>query len=316
MAKQQTSEGSKLSKLRTSLIMMGIFYAIAILLWQTTGGLFYLFNFVYIGTSIGVGMGTYALLPKSKKNRGRKLSQLLVGGYLLGLLGFLARENMQIEGFYFYLLAGIFAGAVIHYMVAKVVGPLIFNRAWCGWTCWTAMVLDYLPFQRNKGGRLATRWGNLRYVHFALSLGIVLVLWFGFNYRVHSQSITELYWLIGGNAFYYASAIVLAFALKDNRAFCKYVCPITAIFKTTSRFSLWKMGGDADKCNKCGACEKICPMDIRISDYIKNGQRVLSTECIMCNQCENVCVPRALKATWGFDCSTKELLTMRKSPTK
>ena len=129
MAKQQSAEGFKFSKLRTSLIMMGIFYAVAIVLWQTTGGLFYLFNFIYIGTSIGVGMGTYALLPKNKKNRGRKLSQLLVGGYLLGLLGFIARENMQLEGFYFYLLAGIFAGAVIHYMVAKVAGPLIFNRA-------------------------------------------------------------------------------------------------------------------------------------------------------------------------------------------
>ncbi|MDP2727723.1 MAG: 4Fe-4S binding protein [Dehalococcoidia bacterium] len=284
------------------------------MLWQTTGALFYLINFWYIGTSIGIGMATYSLLPKPKKHQGQKLSQLLVGVYMLGLLGFVARENMQIEGFFIYLLTGIYGGAVLHYLIAKVVGPLIFNRTWCSWTCWTAMVLDYLPFPRNKGGRLPTRWGNLRYVHFVLSLGLVLVLWFGFSYRVQSQSITELYWLIVGNALYYSVAIVLAFALKDNRAFCKYVCPITAILKIGSRFSLWKIAGNAEKCNTCGACEKVCPTDIRIIDYIKNGQRVLSTECIMCLRCENVCVQKALETNWGFDCGTKELLHMRSAP--
>ena len=220
---------SRFSALKTPLIIMGMFWALAIVLWQTTGATFYLFNFLYIGTSIGVGMSIYQLLPKKKKYQGRRLSQLLVGIYMLGVLGFLLRENMQIEGFFFYLLTGIYGGAVLHYLIAKVFGPLIFNRTWCAWTCWTAMVLDYLPFPRNKSGRLSTRWGNLRYVHFALSLGLVLVLWFGFSYRVQSQSITELYWLIGGNTLYYASAVILAFTLKDNRAFCKYVCPITAI---------------------------------------------------------------------------------------
>jgi len=304
------------SGLKTPLIIMGIFWIVAIVLWQTTGKIFYVFNFGYIGTAIGVGAGLYSALPKKKKHRGRKLSQLLVGVYMLVFLGFIEFENMQIEGFFFYLLAGFFGGSVIHYLVAKVAGPLFFNRGWCAWACWTAMILDFLPFPRNKRGRLPTRWGNLRYVHFALSLGLILALWFGLGYRIQSESITELYWLIGGNALYYAIAITLAFTLKDNRAFCKYVCPITTILKVPSRFALLKIAGDAKKCNYCGACEKICPMDIRITDYIKNGQRILSTECILCFECENVCVPGALKATWGFDCGTKELLNMKKQPAK
>lgn len=307
---------SKLSTLKTPLIMMGIFWTIAITLWQLSGQIFYLINFVYIGTSLGVGMGWYALLPKNKKYQGRRLSQLLIGIYMLGLLGFVARENMQIEGFFFYLLAGIWGGAVLHYLIAKVIGPSIFNRAWCSWACWTAMVLDYLPYRRNKGGRLSSRWGNLRYLHFALSLGLVAVLWFGLGFRIRGQSTTELYWLIGGNVLYFASAVILAFVLKDNRAFCKYVCPITLPFKTTSRFALWKIGTDATKCNGCGACEKVCPTDIRVVDYVKDGKRVLSTECIMCLECENVCVPKALKANWGLDCSTKELLNMKTDSSK
>ena len=90
----------RLSALKTPLILMGVFWALAIGLWQLSGAIFYLFNFLYIGTSLGVGMGTYALLPKQKKYQGQKLSQLLIGVYMLGFLGFFARENMQIEGFF------------------------------------------------------------------------------------------------------------------------------------------------------------------------------------------------------------------------
>jgi polyferredoxin len=173
------------------------------------------------------------------------------------------------------------------------------------------MVLDYLPFPRNKKGRLATRWGNLRYVHFAVSLGLVLSLWFGVGYQVQANSINELYWLAIGNVLYFALAIALAFALKDNRAFCKYVCPITTFLKASSRFALLKVSGDAERCTDCGACEKVCPMDIRIRDYIQNGKRVLSTECILCFECANICTSGSLKASWGFDCGRQELLNMK-----
>ena len=103
---------------------------------------------------------------------------MLVGLYMLGFLGFIAKENMQIEGFFFYLLAGFFAGSVIHYLVAKIFGPMIFGRGWCGWACWTAMVLDFLPFKKSKAGRPSASWEKLRVVHFVLSLLLVLALWF------------------------------------------------------------------------------------------------------------------------------------------
>jgi hypothetical protein len=58
------------------------------------------------------------------------------------------------------------------------------------------MVLDFLPYKRNKEGRLDGKWGYLRYLHFALSLGLVLALWFGLGYRVEENSLTGLYWLL------------------------------------------------------------------------------------------------------------------------
>ena len=54
-------------------------------------------------------------------------------------------------------------------------------------------------------------------------------------------------------------------------------------------------------------------MDIRIPEYIKNGQRVLSTECVLCLQCVDVCSKGALDATFGLDIANRELLKVRES---
>ena len=297
---------SLVSAIKLPVILLATFWTIAIVMWQTKGEIFFLFNFGYIGTSIAIGVGVYTFLPKKKKPIGRKIALFLVGLYMLGFLGVISSENMQLEGFFFYCLAGVFQAAAIHYAVAKIAGPLIFNRGWCGWACWTIMVLDLLPYTRSPG-RVNRKWEWLRYLHFLLSLLLVLVLWYVFDIRSQTES-TQFYWLLIGNVFYFGLGIALAIILRDNRAFCKYVCPITVLMKVSARFAMLKIDGDADKCDECDACVRMCPMDIRIPEYIKNGERVLSTECVFCNTCVNVCPKNALGSSFKFDVGGKELL--------
>jgi ferredoxin len=47
------------------------------------------------------------------------------------------------------------------------------------------------------------------------------------------------------------------------------------------------------------------------SEYIKTGQRVLSTECSLCQTCVTVCAKDALKLSFGFDLGGKDLLRER-----
>lgn len=264
-------------------ILLAVFETVAITLWLTKDSLFYLFNFSYIGISIALGLYLYI---REYKNA-RRVTQLLVGLYMLIYLGVISGENMQIEGFWYYLFIGTFEAATIHYAVAKIFGPLIFGRGWCGYACWTAMVLDFLPYKVPETPRKKIGW--IRYITFAVSLIFVSSL-----FLAHIGNIEQImFWaFIIGNVMYYAVGVILAFSFKDNRAFCKYICPITVFLKPMSYFSLLRIECNKSKCVSCGKCKKVCPMEVDITD--NSRRRKNGTECILCFECVKNCPKDAL----------------------
>lgn len=276
----------EMSSVKKYLVPMAIFAAfetVAITLWLTKGNLFYLFNFSYIGASVASGS---ALFIKGNQNA-RRVTQLLVGLYMLVYLGLISRENMQIEGFWYYLFTGVFEAATIHYAVAKIFGPLLFGRGWCGYACWTAMVLDFLPYRVPRHPRKGIGW--IRYVTFAASLAFVAAL-----FLAHVGNIERImFWaFVVGNIAYYAIGIALAYAFEDNRAFCKYVCPVTVFLKPMSYFSLVRITCDHSKCVECGKCRRVCPMGVDMLD--DSRRRKNGTECILCLECARNCPKKAL----------------------
>lgn len=260
-----------------------IFETIAVTLWLTKDNLFYLLNFSYIGTSIAAGF----LLFKLRYKQARRVAQFLVGTYMLVYLGLISNENMQIEGFWYYLFTGVFEAATIHYAVAKIFGPLIFGRGWCGFACWTAMILDLLPYKTPEQHR--KKWGFIRYITFVLSFLFVSAL---FLAQVKDMERIMFWAFLVGNFLYYTVGIILAFALKDNRAFCKYICPITVFLKPMSYFSLMRIKCDESKCISCGKCKRVCPMDVDVTD--NSRKRENGTECILCMECVKSCPKNAL----------------------
>ncbi len=206
---------------------------------------------------------------------------------MLVYLGLICNENMQIEGFWYYLFTGVFEAATIHYAVAKIFGPLIFGRGWCGYACWTAMVLDFLPYKVPKQPRKKLGW--IRYITFAAALIFVAAL---FLARVGNMERIMFWAFVIGNTLYYVIGIILAFAFQDNRAFCKYICPITVFLKPMSYFSLFRVKCDKDKCVSCGKCKRVCPMNVDVTD--NSRKRENGTECILCMECVKNCPKSAL----------------------
>lgn len=272
-----------LKKYYLPIIIFVVFEMIAITLWLTLNNLFYLFNFTYIGSFITLGLVLYI----KKFKYARLVVQFAVGLYMFLYLGIISGENMQIEGFWYYLFLGVFEAATIHYVVAKICGPVIFGRGWCGYACWTAMFLDLLPYKTPQAPRKG--FGYLRYVTFLASLLFVIVL---FVFQVPNLSQIMFYSFIIGNIMYFGIGTILAFTCKDNRAFCKYICPITIFLKPASYFSLLRVKIDEEKCNGCGRCKKVCPMNVEMTN--NSRKRINGTECILCFKCIDECPQKAL----------------------
>ncbi len=265
------------------LVLWFIFEAVACTLTITTKNRFYLYNFTYIGTCLAIGVYLYAHKVKYARN----LVQFAVGSYMLIYLGIICRENMQIEGFWYYLFLGVFEAAVIHYFVAKIFGPLFFGRGWCGYACWTAMVLDLLPYKIPRSPR--KKLGFIRYLVFIFSFIFVSSL---FIFKVNNIENIMFWSFIIGNVLYYIVGIALAFIFKDNRAFCKYICPVSIFLKPASYFSVLRVKCDTEKCISCGKCKRACPMNVDVPNNCR--KRKNGTECILCTKCIDECPKKAL----------------------
>ena len=89
------------------------------------------------------------------------------------------------------------------------------------------------------------------------------------------------------------AAIVIA-SMFINRPFCKYICPLGAFYALFQRFSFLRIRFNEDACISCGACSKVCKMQV---DPTVTPN---STECIRCGDCINACPVSALKFSMGL----------------
>lgn len=265
------------------ILIFSVFESVAISLYAFTKNIFYLLNFTYIGSCITIGGYLFVHNVKWARNA----VQFAVGLYMLVYLGIICRENMQIEGFWYYLFLGVFEAAVIHYLVAKIAGPLVFGRGWCGYACWTGMILDLLPYKIPKGER--KNIGYIRYIVFIISLIFISLL---FILNIENKDDIVFWAFVIGNIIYYVIGIALALILKDNRAFCKYICPITVFLKPMSYFTMLRVKCDKSKCIDCKKCIKSCPMNVDMTD--NSRKRKNGTECILCSNCIKGCPTKAL----------------------
>ena len=77
------------------------------------------------------------------------------------------------------------------------------------------------------------------------------------------------------------------------RPFCKYICPLGAIYSLFNRFSVLQMEMDSNNCINCMKCEINCDMQVRVLDNIN------SAECIRCGKCRSICPTSAINWTIG-----------------
>ncbi len=105
-----------------------------------------------------------------------------------------------------------------------------------------------------------------------------------------------------GSLFSWKLGILIAVVVLSvlfYRPFCKWLCPLGALYALLNKVSLLGMKVDKHKCVSCGKCAKACKMDV---DVTKSPDH---TECIRCGMCVRACPTQAVKYRYGF-CKEKE----------
>jgi polyferredoxin len=98
--------------------------------------------------------------------------------------------------------------------------------------------------------------------------------------------------LVGGLFFLKLALLIAAItaALFIFRPFCRFLCPLGALYGLFNRLALFGMEIREERCTHCGACAALCRMDT---------QRALDRECIRCGACAGTCPARALRRNWN-----------------
>lgn len=195
---------------------------------------------------------------------------------------------------------------------------VLFGRLVCSWMCPFGLVQDLLykiklgPKKKNLPGHKYLRW--LRFVVLAVMVILLPMLvmdvtgtgqpWFcewicpsgtllgGIPLTIMNDSFRAII----GFRFFWKMFILVAICLLSlwwYRPFCKYLCPLGAIYGLFNPVSTYRLEIDANKCVKCHACQRACGMDIA------TFQTPNSMDCIRCGDCMKACPTGAISSTWG-----------------
>lgn len=200
-----------------------------------------------------------------------------------------------------------------------VAGFLIFigalmGRIVCGWLCPFGLIQDLLhkiPFPKKiqtfRGDKLLRKLKYLILVVFVILLPMFLVDILGQGAPYFCKLICPagtlegglplvllnksmrgaLGWLYAWKNFLLIVTILLSMAIY--RPFCKYICPLGAIYSVFNPISIFRYRLDKEKCVHCGACAKACQMQV---DPVENTNH---PECIRCGACKKSCPVKAIQ---------------------
>lgn len=193
------------------------------------------------------------------------------------------------------------------------VGALL-GRFVCGWLCPFGLIQDLLhkiPFPKKIGtfrGDLLLR--KLKYLIFIvfvilLPLFVVDILgqgspWFcklicpagtlegGIPLVLLNQSMrSALGWLYAWKNVLLAVTVFLSILVY--RPFCKYICPLGAVYSVFNPVSVFRYRVDREACVGCGICADVCRMQV---DPVKDANH---PECIRCGACKKACPTGAIR---------------------
>ncbi|MCR4922911.1 MAG: redoxin family protein [Lachnospiraceae bacterium] len=225
-----------------------------------------------------------------------------VGACPLGSLQAALASSNQHIGFYMFgilMLYGLIAG-----------------RSICGWICPLGFIQELLhkiPTPKLKKSRYTRALSYLKYIILAVFV-VAVPMWYGLRHSIAipgfckyicpagtfegamgllSNPANSRFFGMLGILFTRKFVIMLIIGLACifcYRSFCRFLCPLGAIYGMFSRLAVIGVKVDLGRCNGCGTCVRKCQMDVRhVGDH----------ECIHCAHCMATCPQGAISFKAG-----------------
>ena len=192
---------------------------------------------------------------------------------------------------------------------------LLLGRVVCGFLCPFGLLQELLhkiPTKKLKKSPLTRKLSHLKYA-ILLIFALAIPAWFavrrlpmpGFCKFICPAGTLEGAVLLllhpangalramAGGLFWWKLtllALILAACVVVYRSFCRFLCPLGALYGLMAKLALLGVKVDESCCTDCGACLRACPMDIR---------RVGDRECVHCCSCIDLCPAQAISFRAG-----------------
>ena len=195
-------------------------------------------------------------------------------------------------------------------LLAVIPVTILWGRFFCGYLCSFGAMGELVYFiaskMRKKNPVIPKKADKvLKYVKYVILVLLIVFVWtlgfsidpsnnplnvFGMVIRPVDLASFKVLLSVGGVLL----LLIIIGSAFIERMFCRYLCPMGAVFSIISKLRLNKIKRKGSSCAGCGVCERKCPMGVELSK-VENGA-VSSGECIDCMRCLKACPTKALSA--------------------
>ena len=243
--------------------------------------------------------------------------------YLMGLQGFIGLGlGRKLFG-----AAGLQA---LGYFVLFVLLVALLGKTWCGWICPFGLLQDWLSMLRKKLGIrqsvISQRMtAGLAWVKYALLVSLLIIpllitmglmhpdfqlpfcnicpaklimpLFAGDTRYLSLDMTNTITAAFSASLLIITGAMLIGMFFKD-RFFCIF-CPLLALIHLLKPLNALRLVKSPQNCIGCGACRRVCPMDIEEVYREKEKRDVQAGACLNCGNCVEACASdRALCLKW------------------
>lgn len=179
---------------------------------------------------------------------------------------------------------------------------LMLGRTICGWLCPVGLGQDLLYKIKTPKIKKSKVTRALSYLKYFILFALVVIVPLMFTVPGFCEYIcpagtmagllsfpTNEGWLGSLGPFFtwkfMVLVIIIVLSIFCYRVFCRFLCPLGALYGFFNKIALLGVKLDKTKCTNCGLCQGVCPMDIKtVGDH----------ECIQCGKCIAVCPTKAI----------------------